>query len=105
MSQYLSLAQTSIPYGTCWNWDSFPGTQFAAKADSWLPTYYNDQSYRCLPDPIPNEFQIFNQSRECPEAKCSVCTGKAAYGAIAQTGGSCPTCKKELLALMAGYAD
>ena len=101
---YTPVSRTGLPYTNCWNWDSFPGTQFAARADSWTPVYYDDREYRCIPDLIPAEFQMFNMSPPCAEAACTICKGKNAYGSISSSGGSCPSCKKSMLAFMAGYA-
>lgn len=105
ISPYIYISQSGLPYGTCWNWDAVPGgTQFAARADSWKPVYPDDREYQCLPDPIPAEFQVWNLPPPCPEAECSVCTGPRAAGMIAHNGGSCPSCKRDMMSLQAGYA-
>ena len=105
MTDYLYVAQTGKPYGTCWSWDSFPGTQFANRGNSWMPVSPTDNDYRCLPDPMPAEFQMFNVQPPCKEASCVSCIN--ANGAkkckelplIEQ----CPSCKRELSANLAGY--
>jgi len=104
MSSFISIAQLGKPYDTCWDWDSFPGSNFAVRANSWLPSSYEENSYRCLPDPMPAEFQMFNSPSPCSDAPCDVCKDKNSYGMIAGNGGSCPTCKKEFLLLENGYA-
>ena len=52
---------------------------------------------------MPTEFQMFNLPPPCSESACSSNKSKNAIGVVAGIG-VCPSCKRDTLAKMAGYA-
>lgn len=102
-SGYSWFAQMGKPYDSCWNWGTYKGTQFAARASKWAPVTGHDQDLRCLPDVFPAEYQMINIHPPCPPQECSGCKQKGnCAGNIAVTGGTCPRCKSEFMMLLNG---
>lgn len=104
-SGYVFLAQTSKPYNSCWDWNTFKGTAFAARASAWMPVMPNDQNLRCLPDKFPAETQMFNLPSPCPEQQCSNCkSGQSCSGNVSIANEGCPSCRKTFMSILNGYA-
>lgn len=102
-SGYNWFAQIGKPYDSCWEWNTYGGSQFAARASRWEPITSNDQDLRCLPDVFPAEYQMINIAPPCRPQECSKCKKTMnCVRNIAVTGGSCPACKAEFMTLLNG---
>src|SRR5437868_6828690 len=100
-SGYALFAQMGKPYDSCWNWGTYGGTQFAARASKWSPITQNDQDLRCLPEVFPAEYQVLNIQPPCRPQECSGCKRPGTCsGNIAVSGGNCPACKQDFMTLL-----